>query len=263
MRGNRTESLWEENLPPRGAPKTLWGVHWSWRSQKGPLGGRFSSRRLSVLLPLIMLPLNLSKCKWKFVFSTAKSRICGAFSTRMWTFNLLTFYPRNDLWEFWTEELGDMPLEKASPHKRSWQTKLALCEKLSKIVFDTVWRFLMFCCPVRKWPKNVEVCLDTVWRFFDVPLSTGPSQISVSEIVLLRLISQGKKKHININRFGGLHWDWVGGKNLCVCVCFSCHALWGRKAHKQNPPQNPGTILRNVSSFVFWNRFWPPPTPLY
>ena len=55
-----------------------------------------------------------------------------------------------------------------------------------------------------------------------------------------RLVS-GKEKHININKFGGLSRDWVGGKNLFMCF------LWvipygGEKTHKQNPPQNPVTI---------------------
>ena len=30
-------------------------------------------------------------------------------------------------------------------------------------------------------------------------------------------LSQGKKKHININKFAGLSRDWVGAKNLFMC----------------------------------------------
>ena len=40
--------------------------------------------------------------------------------------------------------------------------------------------------------------------------------------------NQGKKKHININKFAGLSRDWVGA-NKFVYVFFSGHSLWGRK----------------------------------
>ena len=53
--------------------------------------------------------------------------------------------------------------------------------------------------------------------------------------------SQGKKKHININKFAGLSRD-SGGCQKFVYAFFSGHSLWGRKTHKQNSPQNPGTI---------------------
>ena len=56
--------------------------------------------------------------------------------------------------------------------------------------------------------------------------------------------TQGKKKHININKFPGLSRVWVGGKNLftcfiCLCVCvffFRVIPNGGDKTHKQNPP---------------------------
>ena len=44
---------------------------------------------------------------------------------------------------------------------------------------------------------------------------------------------QGKKKHININKFAGLSRDWVGAKFLFMC--FLDYSLWGRKTHKQSP----------------------------
>ena len=50
-------------------------------------------------------------------------------------------------------------------------------------------------------------------------------------------LHQGKKKHININKFAGL-----GGCQKFVYVFFCGHSLWGRKTHKQNSPKNPGTI---------------------
>ena len=70
MRANRNESLREENLPPRGSlggpPKT--SERYTGNEDQvakanlsevfgDPLGGGFSSQRLSVLLPLIVLPL--------------------------------------------------------------------------------------------------------------------------------------------------------------------------------------------------------------
>ena len=80
IRGNRTESLWEGNLPLRGSlrgplhiSKSLWKPLKTsenlsenlWNPLKtlplrDPLRGRFPSQRLSVLLPLIVLPLKLS-----------------------------------------------------------------------------------------------------------------------------------------------------------------------------------------------------------
>ena len=39
---------------------------------------------------------------------------------------------------------------------------------------------------------------------------------------------QGKKKHININKFAGLSRDWVGAKIYFMCF-ISGHSLWGRK----------------------------------
>ena len=59
--------------------------------------------------------------------------------------------------------------------------------------------------------------------------------------------SSGKKKHININKFAGLSRDWVGAKLLnCLCVFFSGHSLWGRKTHKQSPPQGLKSAERKV-----------------
>ena len=52
---------------------------------------------------------------------------------------------------------------------------------------------------------------------------------------------QGKKKHININKFAGLSRVWVGGKNLFMFF-FRVIPHGGEKTHKQNPPINPGTI---------------------
>ena len=71
MRGNRTESLWEGNLPLRGSLRgPLKTSEQSLKTSekclkrlktlppRDPLRGRFPSQRLSVLLPLFICPLN-------------------------------------------------------------------------------------------------------------------------------------------------------------------------------------------------------------
>ena len=70
-------------------------------------------------------------------------------------------------------------------------------------------------------------------------------------------LNQGKKKHININNFAGLSRDWVGAKNLFMCFFFRAIPYGGEKTHKQNSPQNPGTIpgkfcLRGFVLYVFF-----------
>ena len=70
-----------------------------------------------------------------------------------------------------------------------------------------------------------------------------------------RNLIQGKKKHININKFAGLSRDWAGAKILFMCF-FGVIPYGGEKTHKQSPPQNPGTIpwkfcLRVFSLCVF------------
>ena len=56
---------------------------------------------------------------------------------------------------------------------------------------------------------------------------------------------QGKKKHININKFAGLSRDWVGAKKLFMC--FFGSFLMGEKKHiNKIPPKsrdNPVKIL--------------------
>ena len=47
------------------------------------------------------------------------------------------------------------------------------------------------------------------------------------------------RKHININEFGGLSWDWMGDKILFMHF-LGGHSLWGRKTHGQNPQKIPG-----------------------
>ena len=48
-------------------------------------------------------------------------------------------------------------------------------------------------------------------------------------------------KHININTLAGLSRDWVGAKNMFMCVCFFLGVIpyGGEKIHKQNSPPPP------------------------
>ena len=55
---------------------------------------------------------------------------------------------------------------------------------------------------------------------------------------------QGKKKHININKFAGLSRDWVGAKNVFMCF-FRAISYGGEKTHKQNSPKIPGQSRGN------------------
>ena len=80
----------------------------------------------------------------------------------------------------------------------------------------------------RLFPKHSQLQLDRV---------TGKFYITV-------IVFAEKEKHININKFAGLS-PRLGGYQKVVYVFFfffSGHSLWGRKTHKQNSPQNPGTI---------------------
>ena len=63
--------------------------------------------------------------------------------------------------------------------------------------------------------------------------------------------AQEKKKHININKFAGLSRDWVGAKNLFMCF-FRVIPYGGGKTHKQNSPQNHGTVPWKFCLRVFF-----------
>ena len=72
-------------------------------------------------------------------------------------------------------------------------------------------------------------------------------------------IIQGKKKHVNINKFAGLSRDWVGAKNLFMC--FFGSFLMGEKKHiNKIPPKsrdNPVKFCLRV--FFFMCFFFSPP----
>ena len=61
-----------------------------------------------------------------------------------------------------------------------------------------------------------------------------------------KAFTQGKKKHIHINKFAGLSRDWVGAKKLFMCF-FQVIPYGREKTHKPNPPKqsrdNPVKIL--------------------
>ena len=70
-----------------------------------------------------------------------------------------------------------------------------------------------------------------------VPLSTRTLHTQ-KQVFRKLFFSQGKKKHININKFAGLSRDWVGCQKF-VYVFFRVIPYGGEKTHKQNSPQNP------------------------
>ena len=64
---------------------------------------------------------------------------------------------------------------------------------------------------------------------------------------------QAKKRHINMNKFGGSSRDWVGGKSyLCV---LGDHSLCGKNT-KTKIPRNPGTIPQKVCSCILFLRYF-------
>ena len=65
-----------------------------------------------------------------------------------------------------------------------------------------------------------------------------------------RTKNQGKKKHINIHKFAGFSWDWVGAKILFIC--FSRVIPYGGKAHKQkSPPKIPDNPVKKMFTCFF------------
>ena len=62
---------------------------------------------------------------------------------------------------------------------------------------------------------------------------------------------RGKKKHINIDKFGGLsRRDWVGAEIQFMCF-LGVHSLWGRKNTNRTSPPKFGTIPRIFCFCVF------------
>ena len=86
-------------------------------------------------------------------------------------------------------------------------------------------------------PKSLAIC-GRGWK----ATKWGPSKMP--EI-------HGKKTHRH-KQICGIVPGLGGWQNFVYVFFFSGHSLWGRKTHKQNPPQNPGTISWNVCLRVFF-----------
>ena len=67
--------------------------------------------------------------------------------------------------------------------------------------------------------------------------------------------SQGKKEHININKWAGLSWDWVGGKDLFIC--FFGSFLMGEKKHiNKIPPKSQDNPVKHLFTCFFFMCFF-------
>ena len=69
--------------------------------------------------------------------------------------------------------------------------------------------------------------------------------------------SQGKKKHININKFAGLSRDWVGAKNLFMCF-FRVIPYGGEKHTNKIPPKSRDNPREKFVYVFFLYVFFPP-----
>ena len=91
------------------------------------------------------------------------------------------------------------------------------------------------------WPQRKEFggrCGYSCFFFQVFVSTTGLESFS------LRPENQGKKKHININKFAGLSGTgWV--QKTCLCVFFRVIPCGGEKTHKQNSPKIPGQPREN------------------
>ena len=81
--------------------------------------------------------------------------------------------------------------------------------------------------------------------------SSYEPKVSADVLELAREPTSGKEKGPKINKFGGLSWDWVGGKIVFVYVVFWGHSFGGEKPHKLKSPRNPGTVLWKFALCVF------------
>ena len=80
-----------------------------------------------------------------------------------------------------------------------------------------------------------------------LPGCPGPLRVLKSKFV-----NQGKKKHININKFAGLSRDWVGAENLFLCFFFGSFLMGEKKHINKIPPKIPGQS-REIFVYVFFS----------
>ena len=71
---------------------------------------------------------------------------------------------------------------------------------------------------------------------------------------------QGKKKHININKFAGLSRDWAGAKILFMCFFFGSFLMGEKKHINKIPPKIPGQSRENFVYVFFLYVFFSLPT---
>ena len=97
--------------------------------------------------------------------------------------------------------------------------------------------------PERNGFKQITITIVQEHLFF------CPKHCERGDRALVVVLYQGKKKHININKFAGLSRDWVGAKNLFMC--FFGSFLMGEKKHiNKIPPKIPGQS-RETFVYVF------------
>ena len=88
----------------------------------------------------------------------------------------------------------------------------------------------------------------------NIRLQWNAGTTCVSECVL----NQGKKKHININKFGGLSRDWVGAK-ICLCVFFlRVIPYGGENTQTKSPPKSRDNPVKCLFMCFFFMCFFAP-----
>ena len=106
-------------------------------------------------------------------------------------------------------------------------------------------------CPPTIWTISLEFYRKPSILAADDFLGACYRKAMTPQKLLILLFLHSFSKHINIKTHlrdcPGLGWV----PKICLCVFFGSFLIGGRKAHKQNLPQNPGTIPRKFSLRVF------------
>ena len=64
-------------------------------------------------------------------------------------------------------------------------------------------------------------------------------------------VFSGKEKHININNFAGLSWDWVGAKNLVYVFFFGSFLMEEKNTYTKSPQKHPKIPGQSREVFVY------------